>query len=94
MTDTAVPPEEVPANLSIDQQLGYDIDRTWATGAQVFANNNHVMIVFREQTGMQVDGEMKVLARNVGSVVMPRNVAEEVHRALGASLEMLTNASE
>lgn len=93
-----VEPENVlevpPGNLSIDQQLGYDIARTWVTGAQVFANGNYVMIVFREQTGIQVDGEMKMLARNVASIVMPRNVAQEVHRALGASLDMLKNASE
>ncbi|MEK6637617.1 MAG: hypothetical protein AABY88_05985 [Pseudomonadota bacterium] len=75
----------------MDIQLGYDVDRTWATGAQVFTNQNNVLIVFREQTGVtKLDGSLEMFIRNVGSVTMPTEVAVALRDALSVGIDGLT----
>ena len=39
--------------LPLDKQLGFDTQRIWATGAQVFIAEDHVLLVFREQIHSQ-----------------------------------------
>lgn len=81
------PPVELKDDRPFDEQLGYDVSRTWVTGAQFFGNADHVLMVLREQTGaVGPDGETKSYVRNVGSVVMPLETAQAVYAALGQVL--------
>ncbi|WP_374397077.1 hypothetical protein [Sphingopyxis sp.] len=76
--------------LPFEMQLGFDVPRTWATAVQFFANPGHVLVVFREQVTQQADdGKANVLAKNVASVVMPLDVAQEMHKILGRVLSDL-----
>ncbi|WP_428630557.1 hypothetical protein [Sphingopyxis sp.] len=78
-------------SMSFEQQLGYDVPRMWTTGAQFFGNNEHVLAVFREQTSRDMgDGTTTLHVRNVGSIIMPIQVARDVHAALGATLGAVT----
>lgn len=72
-----------------DFTVGFDVPRTWATGVQVFVTPAVTTMVFREQILLDEDGEMKGLLRNVGSVVMPTEVAREFSTILSANLGAL-----
>jgi hypothetical protein len=82
------PVASTPEELA--SQLGWDTQRLWATAAQAFRTEDHVIIVFREtiEVRQQETPEAEVtaaaLARNVGSVVMPVHVADELGRVLSA----------
>lgn len=86
------------AALHADPKLlfGFDVPRQWATGAQVLAAPNGIIVVFREQMGIQVqqpDGSMsdgQPLIRNVSSVVLPLDVAAELGRILSAEAERVS----
>lgn len=63
--------------------LGWDTQRTWANGVQVFASPDHVLFVLKEQVAAlqpsaegATTGTATVLARNVGSFVLPLAVAK------------------
>lgn len=65
--------------------LGFDTDRKWATGVQIFLNPGHVLFVFKEEilTPPPADGSApNKVARNVVSVVMPLEVARSFKEAL------------
>lgn len=80
----------IPDSRPVDIQLGFDVDRIWATSAQVFGNSHHYLIVFREQTATMVaGGSMEMLIRNVGSVVMPTEIAVALRDALTLSINGL-----
>ena len=86
------------AALNADPKLlfGFDVPRHWATGAQVLAAPNGIIVVFREQMGVQVqqpDGSTTngtPLVRNVSSVVLPLDVAAELGRILSAEAERIS----
>jgi|CXWL01.1.fsa_nt_gi hypothetical protein len=81
------------AQMPLQFQLGWDTVRTWATGAQVFVNPDHAMIVFREQVQAQPLGEAtpEVLMKNVASVVMPLSTARELRNILSTVLDATEN---
>ena len=80
---------QLPA-LPLRDQLGYDTQRTWVTGFQIFANPNHVLLVLREQSVQLTDeGEPIVEVRNVGSLVMPTDTALQLRDLLAKTLEPL-----
>ena len=80
----------IPDSRPMDIQLGYDVDRIWATSAQVFANKNNTLIVFREQTVMaKPDGTLEMFIRNVGSVAMPTEIAASLRDALSIGINAL-----
>ena len=79
-----VPPKDMGEAAA---QLGFDVPRVWVTGAQVFRADDHVLIVFREQSSFATaDGATQPIMRNVGSVVMPALVAEAIKDALSSVL--------
>ncbi|MBU6165877.1 MAG: hypothetical protein KGQ52_07060 [Alphaproteobacteria bacterium] len=85
--------QELPDTRPFDAQLGYDVPRLWTTGAQIFGNVDHFLIVFREQTaGLDSSGQMVALIRNVSSVAMPVAAAKELHKALGQVLDSMKDA--
>jgi hypothetical protein len=70
-------------------QLGFDVERKWATAVQVFKNADHTLLVFKEVVQFQgadpASPELKLntaLQRNVTSVVLPHNVAVEFSKTL------------
>lgn len=69
--------------------VGFDVPRTWATGVQVFVTPVTTTMVFREQILLDEEGEMKGLIRNVGSVILPTEVAREFATILNANLDTL-----
>ena len=94
MTDSKEPTVQT-LNLSqlvgaeLGQALGWDTQRTWATGVQVFVNPDHVLFVFKEQIRVEVEPGAEPLlpfqdsiSRNVASVVMPVNVATALRDVL------------
>ncbi|ALJ12602.1 hypothetical protein [Sphingopyxis macrogoltabida] len=68
--------------------IASDIPREWATGAQVFLNSDHALIVFREQNLINDPdkGTTTVVLKNVASMVMPIEVAVQIHSVLGDQL--------
>jgi len=74
-------------------QLGWDTQRLWATAAQAFRSDDHVIIVFREtievrqQASPEAEPTPANLTRNISSVVMPAQVADELGRILYAMAE-------
>ena len=71
--------------------LGFDTQRTWATGVQPFINHDFSMLVFREQISANPDdgSAPAILMRNVASVVIPTEVMREFHKIVGGMLEAL-----
>ena len=70
--------------------IANDIPRTWATGAQVFVNKDHALLVFREQNLLNdpETGTIEVVLKNVASLVMPIEVAAQLHALLTEQLAL------
>lgn len=69
--------------------IGFDTDRKFATGVQVFNQGSFQLIVFREQSLLMTpEGEQLEAVKNVASVVMPTAVAQQFHKILGEALAM------
>lgn len=85
---------ENPLNLSVEDMVGLNTDRIWATGLQVFANPEYTMIVFREQMNIQKEdgSDAQMLVKNVASVVMPTEVARQMKDILNRVLVDQPNA--
>lgn len=95
MTDTApaiAETEDHPVAIAINEKglefvIANDLPRLWTTGAQSFVNDQHTMIVFREQNLLQgPDGEPTAIVRNVASLVMPTEIAVQLYFMLGEQL--------
>ena len=73
-----------PLNLTPEQLAGFDTDRIWATGLQVFIQGDFSLIVFREQMDLldQNTGETKKMVKNLTSVIMPTEVVRQLKNIL------------
>lgn len=69
--------------------MGMDVPRVWANGAQLFLNPQVALLVFREQNLATAEEGVELLLKNVASVVLPLDVAREMHRLLGEQLSVL-----
>lgn len=83
--------EKVVAQGTVGQlqkALGWDVPRIWATGVQIFSNPEYVLFVLQEQTEVEPveppEGMPPVLtlARNVGSFVLPVEVARRFKKIM------------
>lgn len=76
------PPAELvaaPDATQMMQMLGFDTQRLWVTGVQVFVTGETTLIVLREQFDATLqDGKSETIMRNVGSLVMPTELAKEM----------------
>jgi hypothetical protein len=79
--------EKEQAKRLIMQHMAFDTDRVWATQASVLLSGPVALLVFREQANVsfeeQPDEAAIDIAKNVASIVMPIEVAQE----LGALLK-------
>ncbi|MGN6289915.1 MAG: hypothetical protein ACTHNA_11695 [Sphingopyxis terrae] len=68
--------------------IANDIPRVWTTGAQAFINKDHALLIFREQNLLNdpETGQVDVVLKNVASLVMPTEVAIQLHALLGEQL--------
>lgn len=89
----ATAPVEIKDDRPFEEQMGYDVPRIWTTGAQIFGNDDHVLIVLREQTLTGGEDALKHHIRNVGSVVMPLATARAVYEALGTVLNTVADVA-
>jgi hypothetical protein len=73
--------------------IGMDIPRIWATGAQVFVDQETSTLVLREQAILQgADEETEVLVRNVASIIIPTEILKEMHEIIARELGKLDAA--
>ena len=75
--------------------LGWDVPRLWATNVQVFKNPDHCLFVFRELVQIEAEegGEKSQIVRNVGSVVMPLDVAASFADVMSKLMTVEENAA-
>lgn len=92
MTDSfAATIQERLTALGPEFQIAMELPRLWATGAQIFVQNEITMLVLREQNNL-VDDEGKVQnisVKNVGSYVLPTEAFRSLVNLANEQLALL-----
>lgn len=78
------------AQMGVSFMTAMELPRIWVTGAQAIVQGDLTMLVLREQNIVVLeDGQPEALLKNVGSFIMPTQVARDIVKILGEQLAVL-----